>query len=85
MSPAEGVAGARAQQGVDVHPRRLSHVFTSPGYRCAIAFYSGNVGLRLSDRSAEIVAFMHGIHGSDHHLLAFAKSPRPASTIAAGT
>ena len=34
------------------------------------------LGLRLSDRS-DFVAFMHGIHGSDHHLLAFAQSDAP--------
>ena len=43
----------------------------------AIDFYSRNLGLQLSDRSRDIVAFMHGIHGSDHHLLAFAKSDSP--------
>src|SRR6478609_8820692 len=34
------------------------------------------VGLRLSDRS-DRVAFMHAIHGSDHHILAFAQSSGP--------
>ena len=34
------------------------------------------LGLRLSDRS-NIVAFMHAIHGSDHHVLAFAQSTAP--------
>jgi catechol 2,3-dioxygenase len=59
-------------------PRRLSHVliFTTD-IDAAIAFYSNNLGLQLSDRSADIVAFMHGIHGSDHHLLAFVKSDAP--------
>ena len=32
------------------------------------------LGLRLSDRSADLVAFVHTPHGSDHHLIAFAKS-----------
>jgi len=59
-------------------PRRLSHVliFTSDIDK-AIAFYCASLGLQLSDRSADIVAFMHGIHGSDHHLLAFVKSDAP--------
>ena len=35
------------------------------------------LGLRLSDHSGDIVAFLHGAHGSDHHLVAFAKSPAP--------
>ena len=59
-------------------PRRLSHVliFTSDIDK-AIDFYTVNLGLQLSDRAADIVAFMHGIHGSDHHLLAFVKSDSP--------
>ncbi len=43
----------------------------------AIRFYHAVVGLRLSDRSGDGVAFMHGIHGSDHHMVAFAKSDGP--------
>ncbi len=41
------------------------------------AFYERVLGLRLSDRSADIIAFLHGPHASDHHLLAFAKSEAP--------
>jgi catechol 2,3-dioxygenase-like lactoylglutathione lyase family enzyme len=43
----------------------------------AIDFYSRVLGLRLSDRSGDGICFMHGIHGSDHHLVAFAKSSAP--------
>ena len=43
----------------------------------SVAFYRDALGLRLSDHSGEIIAFMHGAHGSDHHLLAFAKSDGP--------
>jgi catechol 2,3-dioxygenase len=43
----------------------------------AIAFYRDVMGLRLSDRSGDMIAFMHGIHGSDHHVLAFVKSDTP--------
>jgi catechol 2,3-dioxygenase len=55
----------------------LSHVlvFTTDIDK-AIDFYTRNLGLRLSDRS-DLVAFMHGIHGSDHHILAFAQSSAP--------
>jgi catechol 2,3-dioxygenase-like lactoylglutathione lyase family enzyme len=58
-----------------VRPRRLSHVlvFTSDVER-AIKFYQDTVGLGLSDAAGDGIAFMHGIHGSDHHLVAFAKS-----------
>jgi hypothetical protein len=40
-------------------------------------FLNVAVGLLLSDPAADIVAFMHGNHGSDHHLLAFVKSNAP--------
>ncbi len=77
-SSPEGIAGApvRAKAPV-VRPRRMSHMlsFTTDVDR-AIGFYAENLGLRLSDR-ASAVAFMHGIHGSDHHILAFAKSAAP--------
>ena len=53
-------------------PRRLSHVvlFTS-SVDGALAFYRNALGLRLSDRSGDAVAFTHARHGSDHHLIAF--------------
>lgn len=61
-----------------VRPVRLAHVliFTTDVPK-AIAFYSRVLGLRLSDRSGDGICFMHGIHGSDHHLVAFAKSAAP--------
>ena len=59
-------------------PRRLAHIllFTSDVEK-AIAFYSRVLGLRLSDRAGSDIAFMHGVHGSDHHMVAFARSDRP--------
>lgn len=59
-------------------PTRLAHclIFTSD-VAAAIRYYHEVVGLRLSDHSGGSVAFMHGIHGSDHHLLAFARSNGP--------
>ncbi len=58
-------------------PRRLSHIllFASDIPR-AIDFYCRVLGLRLSDE-AGVVAFLHGVHGSDHHLVAFAQSGGP--------
>jgi catechol 2,3-dioxygenase-like lactoylglutathione lyase family enzyme len=58
-----------------VRPRRMSHVvlFTPDTLR-AVDFYERSIGLRLSDRSMDRVAFMHAIHGCDHHLVAFVKS-----------
>jgi catechol 2,3-dioxygenase-like lactoylglutathione lyase family enzyme len=58
-----------------VKPRRLSHVLLfTPDVLRALDFYSNAIGLRLSDKSIDIIAFTHAPHGSDHHLVAFAKS-----------
>ena len=78
-SSSAGVAGAAIRKDwPPVRPRRLSHVLTfTRDVDASIRFYERNLGLRLSDRSADLVAFMHGIHGSDHHLLALVKSSAP--------
>jgi catechol 2,3-dioxygenase-like lactoylglutathione lyase family enzyme len=59
-------------------PRRLTHVllFTRDVPK-AIEFYTRVLGMRLSDQSGDNIAFMHGIHGSDHHMVAFARSDAP--------
>jgi len=59
-------------------PRRLAHLalYTADVGR-AIGFYRDVLGLRLSDSSEGNVAFMHGPHGSDHHMVAFARSGGP--------
>ena len=78
-SPPPGVQGAsfRSQAPV-VRPRRLSHVLVfATDISRSLRFYETIVGLRLSDRSGDGIAFMHGIHGSDHHMLAIAKSNGP--------
>jgi catechol 2,3-dioxygenase-like lactoylglutathione lyase family enzyme len=78
MSSPEGVAGAPTRSRAPaVHPERLSHVmcFTADIDQ-AISFYSRTLGLRLSDRTQN-AAFMYGIHGSNHHIMAFAKSEAP--------
>ena len=76
-----------AQPGAPrVHPRRLSHVaLYTPDVGGSIDFFRDVLGLRLSDRSLDIVAFMHGVHGSDHHMIALVTSPGRVSIIAAGT
>ena len=57
-------------------PRRLAHIlmFTTD-VRKAIEFYTRVLGMRLSDHSGDNIAFLHGIHGSDHHMVALARSP----------
>ena len=61
-----------------VTPRRLAHVllFTRDVEK-AVQFYTRTLGLRLSDRSGDGIAFLHGIHGSDHHMIAFVTSSAP--------
>lgn len=58
-----------------VQPRNLSHfaLFTTDVI-AATAWYEQALGLRLSDGSGPVVAFLHGAHGSDHHLLALVGS-----------
>lgn len=77
--PAAGKGAAPSRStAAPVHPRRLSHVLLfSPDVPRQVAFYERVLGLRLSDRSADIIAFVHGPHASDHHLVAFAKSDAP--------
>jgi len=77
-SSPEGVPGAPVRSKAPaIRPRRLSHVLVfTPDIDASIGFYSNVLGLRLSDRT-DMVAFMHGIHGSDHHMLAFAQSAGP--------
>jgi catechol 2,3-dioxygenase-like lactoylglutathione lyase family enzyme len=58
-----------------VRPRHLSHVLLfTKDVDATRRFYADKLGLRLSDHSGAIIAFMHSPHGSDHHLIAFAKS-----------
>lgn len=77
VAPGQGAAPARSVVKA-VRPRALSHLL----FFCAdvprmIAFNTEVLGLRLSDHSDDIVAFMHSPHGSDHHLIALAKSHAP--------
>jgi catechol 2,3-dioxygenase-like lactoylglutathione lyase family enzyme len=61
-----------------VKPLRLAHLilFTQDIDR-AIDFYTRALGLRLSDRCGPVIAFLHGVHGSDHHIIGFGHSDGP--------
>ncbi len=77
FAPVSGQAGRAPQRSAlrKVFPRYLSHILLfTPDVSRSIDFYTTVLGLRLSDRSGDIVAFLHTPHGSDHHLVAFAKS-----------
>lgn len=77
VPPGKGAAPSRSQVQ-PVRPRRLSHVlFFTPDVTRMVSFCTDVLGLRLSDHSGDGIAFMHGAHGSDHHLVAFAKSHSP--------
>ena len=77
VAPGQGAAPARSKVA-PVRPGMLSHVlFFTPDVPRMVAFGSQVLGLGLSDRSGEAIAFMHGMHGSDHHLMAFAKAAAP--------
>ena len=72
--PGAGASPARSK-AARVRPRHLSHVLTfSADVTRARTFYCEVLGLRLSDHSGDGIAFLHGAHGSDHHLIALAKS-----------
>lgn len=72
-----GAAPSRSRMH-QVRPRHLSHLLLfTPDVQDQIAFLTEVFGLRLSDRSGNLIAFLHGAHGSDHHLIALAQSHGP--------
>jgi len=79
ISSPGGEAGApKRSEAPLVKPVRLGHCLTfTRDVPAAISFYGDILGLRLSDRAGSDIAFMHGIHGSAHHLIAFARSEAP--------
>lgn len=78
-TPVAGRGAAPARDKVEpVRPRYLSHILCfSPDVPRLVLFFERVLGLRLSDNSQDIIAFLHTPHGSDHHLIAFAKSHAP--------
>jgi catechol 2,3-dioxygenase-like lactoylglutathione lyase family enzyme len=61
-----------------VRPRRLGHVLLfTPNVARATAFYTGMLGMRVSDTvQGGLLAFLRTAGDSDHHVLAFAQSER---------
>lgn len=59
-----------------VKPRRLGHVaLFTPDVLASVEFVTKAFGMGLADRAQDIVAFCCARRNSDHHVLAFAKSP----------
>lgn len=77
VRPGQGAAPSRSRVQ-PVHPRALSHILRfSPDVPRTVKFMQDVLGLRLSDKAADVIAFLHTPHGSDHHLVAFAKAHAP--------
>lgn len=58
-----------------VRPRRMGHVLLfTPDVNKSFEFLNQTLGLELSDRSGDGVVFTHFPGGSEHHVIALAKS-----------
>lgn len=56
-------------------PRRLGHLIKfTPDVDRSVGFYTRVLGMKVSDRAMDILAFLRGSAGGDHHMVAFAKS-----------
>lgn len=56
-------------------PRRLGHLIRfSPDVAVSTDFYTRVCGMKISDQAGNILSFLRGSAGGDHHLMAFAKS-----------
>ena len=57
-------------------PLRLGHILVfSPDVMKSVAFMTEALGMGLADRAQDIIAFTCARKDSDHHVVAFAKSP----------
>jgi len=75
-----GRLNARGAPGRDleVKPRRLGHMITfTPNVDRKLDFYTRLLGMRLTDRSGDLIAFLHTAPPSDHHVLALLKADKP--------
>jgi catechol 2,3-dioxygenase-like lactoylglutathione lyase family enzyme len=59
-----------------VRPLRLGHVLLfTPDVPASVRFVTEGLGMGLADRAQDVIAFTCVRRNSDHHVLAFAKSP----------
>ena len=78
--PTQGVRCAPYRSKAQwTEPQRLSHIARmTTSVPAQFDFHTRVLGLRLSDRSGDGVAFLHAPHGGDHHLIALAMGPGSA-------
>ena len=56
-------------------PLRLGHLIKfTPDVNGSVDFYTRVLGMKVSDRANDIIAFLRGSAGGDHHMLGLAKS-----------
>ncbi len=56
-------------------PLRLGHLIKfSPDVPRSVQFYTQVLGMKVSDQAGDVIAFLRGAAGGDHHMVAFAKS-----------
>jgi catechol 2,3-dioxygenase len=61
---------------VGPEPLRLGHILVfTPDVMQSVEFVTTALGMGLADRAQEVIAFCCARKNSDHHVLAFAKSP----------
>lgn len=64
-----------SSHGKKAHPLRLGHLIKfSPDVERSSHFYTQLLGMKVSDQALDVLAFLRGSAGGDHHMLAFAKS-----------
>ena len=57
-------------------PLRLGHIMLfTPDVLASVGFVTEGLGMGLADRAQDVIAFTCARKNSDHHVLAFAKSP----------
>ena len=57
-------------------PLRLGHILVfSPDVSRSVTFFTEALGMGLADRAEDVIAFCCARRDSDHHVVAFAKSP----------
>ena len=60
----------------EAKPLRLGHILLfSPDVDASVRFVTEALGMGLADRSEDVIAFCCARKDSDHHVVAFAKSP----------